>query len=130
MVEKTRDPSTSPSPLEGEGAQRADEGLLAAIAERDQARKTTRPDWRSASTPRLRGFARTMRTAMVIAVVCALGGLLITVYVDLPPGGVIVLATIAVYILSLIARPFLDARRADPALGDRSAARTGRAPAS
>ena len=37
------------------------------------------------------GFARTMRTAMAIAVVCALAGLLVTVYVDLPPGGVIVL---------------------------------------
>lgn len=50
------------------------------------------------------GFARTMRTAMVIAVVCALGGLLITVYVDLPPGGVIVLLTIAAYILGLLVR--------------------------
>ncbi|MGP9843524.1 metal ABC transporter permease [Brachybacterium sp. 107] len=56
------------------------------------------------------GFTRTMRTAMVIAVVCALGGLLITVYVDLPPGGVIVLATIAVYILALLTRTILGSR--------------------
>ncbi|MFC7374577.1 metal ABC transporter permease [Brachybacterium sp. GCM10030267] len=48
------------------------------------------------------GFARTMRTAMVIAVACALGGLLITVNVDLPPGGVIVLLTIAVYAVGLV----------------------------
>lgn len=57
------------------------------------------------------GFTRTMRTAMVIAVVCALGGLLITAYVDLPPGGVIVLATIAVYVLALLARPLVQASR-------------------
>src|SRR5699024_3422999 len=44
---------------------------------------------------------RTRRPAMPIAVVCSLGGLLITVYVDLPPGGVIVLLTIAVYALGL-----------------------------
>ncbi|MGO2585792.1 MAG: hypothetical protein ACTH9F_10660, partial [Brachybacterium tyrofermentans] len=42
--------------------------------------------------------------------VCALGGLLITVYVDLPPGGVIVLATIAVYILALLTRTILGSR--------------------
>lgn len=58
------------------------------------------------------GFARTMRTAMAIAVVCALGGLLITVYVDLPPGGVIVLATIAVYVLGLVLRAVLTRRGA------------------
>ncbi len=57
------------------------------------------------------GFTRTMRTAMVIAVACALGGLLITVYVDLPPGGVIVLLTIAVYVLGLLAKALLPARR-------------------
>lgn len=57
------------------------------------------------------GFARTMRTAMVIAVVCAVGGLLITVYVDLPPGGVIVLLTIAAYVLGLLARSLLSTRR-------------------
>ncbi|MBB5831315.1 metal ABC transporter permease [Brachybacterium aquaticum] len=56
------------------------------------------------------GFTRTMRTAMVIAVVCALGGLLITVYVDLPPGGVIVLLTIGVYILGLLSRALRPAR--------------------
>ncbi len=48
------------------------------------------------------GFARTMRTAMLIAVTCALAGLILTVYVDLPPGGVIVLFTIGVYVLGLI----------------------------
>lgn len=56
------------------------------------------------------GFARTMRTAMVIAVVCALGGLLLTVYVDLPPGGVIVLLTIGVYILALSTRAIIPGR--------------------
>ncbi|GAA4526903.1 metal ABC transporter permease [Brachybacterium paraconglomeratum] len=56
------------------------------------------------------GFTRTMRTAMVIAVLCALGGLLITVYVDLPPGGVIVLLTIAVYALGLVYRALRPAR--------------------
>ena len=50
-----------PSPLEGEGARRADEGLLAAIAERDQAKgKRARPEWRTATTKRLRGFAKSM----------------------------------------------------------------------
>ncbi|NMA76851.1 MAG: metal ABC transporter permease [Actinomycetales bacterium] len=57
------------------------------------------------------GFARTMRTAMAIAVVCSLGGLLITVYVDLPPGGVIVLLTVAAYILGLSVRALRPARR-------------------
>lgn len=56
------------------------------------------------------GFTRTMRTAMVIAVLCSLGGLLVTVYVDLPPGGVIVLATIAVYAVALVARGVRSAR--------------------
>jgi zinc transport system permease protein len=54
------------------------------------------------------GFTRTMRTAMGIAVVCSLGGLVLTAYVDLPPGGVIVLLTIAVYVLGLIVRPILQ----------------------
>lgn len=62
------------------------------------------------------GFARTMRTAMAIAVVCALGGLLITVYVDLPPGGVIVLLTIGVYVLGLVTKAVTGrVRRQDPA---------------
>ncbi|GAB4096062.1 metal ABC transporter permease [Brachybacterium horti] len=50
------------------------------------------------------GFARTMRTAMVIAVVCAVAGLIITASVDLPPGGVIVLLTIGVYVLGLVVK--------------------------
>jgi zinc transport system permease protein len=53
------------------------------------------------------GFRRTMRTAVVIAVVCSLGGLVLTAYVDLPPGGVIVLLTIAVYVLGLVVRPIV-----------------------
>ncbi|MCL6423631.1 metal ABC transporter permease [Brachybacterium sp. JHP9] len=57
------------------------------------------------------GFSRTMRTAMVIAVLCSLGGLILTAYVDLPPGGVIVLLTIGVYVLGQIARPVIQARR-------------------
>jgi zinc transport system permease protein len=69
------------------------------------------------------GFARTMRTAMAIAVVCALGGLLVTVYVDLPPGGVIVLATIAVYALGLVLRTALTRRGAQ----GQPAERTGEA---
>ena len=56
------------------------------------------------------GFSRTMRTAMAIAVLCSLSGLVITVYVDLPPGGVIVLLTIAVYALGLIVKALLPAR--------------------
>ena len=47
------------------------------------------------------GFARTMRTAMAIGAACSLGGLVLTAYVDLPPGGVIVLLTIAVYATGL-----------------------------
>ena len=68
------------------------------------------------------GFARTMRTAMVIAVLCAVGGLVITVYVDLPPGGVIVLLTIAVYVAALVVRSLLAARRSRPAGGPGPAA--------
>lgn len=63
------------------------------------------------------GFTRTMRTAMVIAVLCALGGLLITVYVDLPPGGVIVLLTIAVYALGLVYRALRPARELSTVVG-------------
>jgi len=52
-----------PSPLEGEGARRADEGLLAAIAARDQGRgRSARTDWRGPSVERRRGFARRMRS--------------------------------------------------------------------
>ncbi|MGY5764642.1 metal ABC transporter permease [Brachybacterium sp. DNPG3] len=65
------------------------------------------------------GFARTMRTAMAIAVVCALAGLLVTVYVDLPPGGVIVLLTIAVYVLGIIVKAVRSSR---PAPGEAPAA--------
>lgn len=61
------------------------------------------------------GFARTMRTAMVIAVLCALGGLLVTVYVDLPPGGVIVLMTIAVYVIGLVVKAVRRTVPAPPA---------------
>lgn len=50
------------------------------------------------------GFARTMRTAIVIGVLCSLGGLVLTAYVDLPPGGVIVLLTIGVYGAGLVCR--------------------------
>ncbi|MGP9536848.1 metal ABC transporter permease [Brachybacterium sp. AOP43-C2-M15] len=74
------------------------------------------------------GFTRTMRTAMVIAVACSLGGLLITVYVDLPPGGVIVLLTIAVYVLGLLARSLRTARPTT-APGGPGPARAGVAPA-
>lgn len=69
------------------------------------------------------GFARTMRTAMAIAVVCALGGLLLTVYVDLPPGGVIVLMTIGVYVLGLLVRALRPARPV-PAVGGPGPGRT------
>lgn len=48
------------------------------------------------------GFARTMRTAMVLGVACSVGGLVITVFVDLPPGGVIVLLSIAAYLLGTV----------------------------
>ncbi|WP_106506889.1 metal ABC transporter permease [Brachybacterium timonense] len=57
------------------------------------------------------GFRRTMRTAMLIAVVCAVVGLTVTVYVDLPPGGVIVLLTIGVYAVGLIVRGIVESAR-------------------
>lgn len=57
------------------------------------------------------GFGRTMRTAMGIAVVCSLGGLILTAYVDLPPGGVIVLLTVGVYALGLVLRPIVTSVR-------------------
>lgn len=63
------------------------------------------------------GFTRTMRTAMAIAVLCSLGGLVITVYVDLPPGGVIVLLSIGVYALGLIAKAVLPGRRTERETG-------------
>ena len=69
------------------------------------------------------GFARTMRTAMAIAVVCSLGGLLITVYVDLPPGGVIVLLTVAAYVLGLVVRAVRPAQQV-PAVGGPGPARS------
>lgn len=50
------------------------------------------------------GSTRTMRTAMVIGIVGSLGGLLLTVYVDLLPGGVIVQLTVAVYALGPLVR--------------------------
>ncbi|ASK64652.1 ABC transporter [Brachybacterium avium] len=73
------------------------------------------------------GFTRTMRTAMVIAVLCSLGGLLITVYVDLPPGGVIVLLTIAVYALGLLTRALRPVREHPPTSGP-GPSRAGGAP--
>lgn len=57
------------------------------------------------------GFSRTMRAAMAIAVTCALAGLITTVYVDLPPGGVIVLLAIGVYALSMLVRALLTPLR-------------------
>ncbi|ATG51881.1 ABC transporter [Brachybacterium vulturis] len=72
------------------------------------------------------GFTRTMRTAMVIAVLCSLGGLLVTVYVDLPPGGVIVLLTIAVYALGLVVRALRPARE-HPAVTGPGPSRSGSA---
>lgn len=47
------------------------------------------------------GFSRTMRTAMMLGVLCSLGGLVLTAYVDLPPGGVIVLIAIGFYVIGL-----------------------------
>ncbi len=47
------EPSSLPSPLEGEGARRADEGCTI--------HKRVRTEWRTAKTPVLRGFAKTMR---------------------------------------------------------------------
>lgn len=64
------------------------------------------------------GFRRTMRTAMVIGVACSLGGLLLTALVDLPPGGVIVLLTIAVYAVGLgvrAVRTAITSRQGDDA---------------
>jgi zinc transport system permease protein len=58
------------------------------------------------------GFRRTMGTAMGIAVVCSVSGLLLTAYVDLPPGGVIVLLTIAVYVIGILVRPVVTSARA------------------
>lgn len=52
----------------------------------------------------VRGFTRTMRVSMLLGVVCAVSGLLLTVYVDLPPGGVIVLIAIGFYILGVLAQ--------------------------
>ena len=71
------------------------------------------------------GFTRTMRTAMAIAVLCSLGGLVITVYVDLPPGGVIVLLSIGVYALGLIAKAVLPGRRAEREAAPDAASGTG-----
>lgn len=59
----------------------------------------------------VRGFGRTMSTAMVIGVLCAVTGLMLTVYVDLPPGGVIVLLAIGVYILGVLASVASPRRR-------------------
>ncbi|GAB2548662.1 metal ABC transporter permease [Brachybacterium huguangmaarense] len=66
------------------------------------------------------GFSRTMRTAMMLGVLCSLGGLVLTAYVDLPPGGVIVLIAIGFYVIGLAVqavRERLGGRRgtADPA---------------
>jgi very-short-patch-repair endonuclease len=65
--------SGRPSPLEGEGARRADEGLpatstdeavLADLAQRDlTAKGRAASEWRTPGTKRLRGFARRMRAA-------------------------------------------------------------------
>jgi zinc transport system permease protein len=49
---------------------------------------------------------------MGIAVVCSVSGLLLTAYVDLPPGGVIVLLTIAVYVIGILVRPVVTSARA------------------
>lgn len=59
----------------------------------------------------VRGFARTMSIAMGIGVLCAVAGLVITIYVDLPPGGVIVLLAVGVYILGILARAITSRRR-------------------
>ncbi|WP_407919294.1 metal ABC transporter permease [Devriesea agamarum] len=56
----------------------------------------------AAAQTMVRGFGRTMACAMSIGTVCAIAGLITTAYVDLPPGGTIVLFTIGVYILGLI----------------------------
>src|SRR5699024_10589312 len=59
------------------------------------------------------GFTRTMRTAMATAVFCSLGGLVITVYVDLPPGGVIGLLALGVCALGRVTKGVLPGRRAE-----------------
>ncbi|MDU5168917.1 MAG: metal ABC transporter permease, partial [Haemophilus parainfluenzae] len=59
----------------------------------------------------VRGFTRTMRVSMLLGVVCAVSGLLLTVYVDLPPGGVIVLIAIGFYILGVLAQASIGRAR-------------------
>ncbi|MDO5645017.1 MAG: metal ABC transporter permease [Dermabacter sp.] len=59
----------------------------------------------------VKGFARTMSIAMGIGVLCAVAGLVITIYVDLPPGGVIVLLAVGVYILGILTRALTSRRR-------------------
>ncbi|MDO5661235.1 MAG: metal ABC transporter permease [Brachybacterium sp.] len=58
------------------------------------------------------GFSRTMHCAMAIGLICSLGGLVLTAYVNLPPGGVIVLLTIGVYVAGLLLRTVLAPMRA------------------
>lgn len=50
------------------------------------------------------GFNRTMRWAMMVGLVCSLGGLVLTAYVNLPPGGVIVLLAIGMYVVGVAVR--------------------------
>ncbi|MCG7426571.1 metal ABC transporter permease [Helcobacillus sp. ACRRO] len=64
----------------------------------------------AAAQSMVRGFSRTMNVAIVIGVLCSVAGLLITVLVDLPPGGVIVLLSIAVYIVGLLASALIPRR--------------------
>ncbi len=65
----------------------------------------------AASQQLVRGFTRTMRVSMLLGVICAVSGLVLTVYVDLPPGGVIVLIAIGFYILGVLAQTFLGRAR-------------------
>lgn len=65
----------------------------------------------AASQQIVRGFARTMRMSMLLGVICAVSGLVLTVYVDLPPGGVIVLIAIGFYILGVLAQTILGRAR-------------------
>ncbi len=58
----------------------------------------------------VRGFARTMSLGMGIGVLCAVAGLMTTIYIDLPPGGVIVLLAIGVYILGVLASAIIPRR--------------------
>ncbi|MFC0674215.1 metal ABC transporter permease [Brachybacterium hainanense] len=58
------------------------------------------------------GFSRTMRWAMMVGLVCSLGGLVLTAYVNLPPGGVIVLLAIGMYVVGLAVRAILERARA------------------